>query len=106
MSKCPETRFIILNGRGFQDSELVSDKKLRDRDFLIGISRLGVVLQEEIPKLISVLGPSKLAFGTGMPFKYPMSALLKMQILDAPEQVKKKIYWENAARVLDLGNTS
>lgn len=106
MSKCPEVRFIILNGRGFQDSKLVSDKKLRDRDFLIGISRLGVVLQEEIPKLISALGPSKLAFGTGMPFKYPMPALLKMQILDAPEQVKKKIYWENAARVLDLDNIS
>jgi len=106
MSKCPAARFIILNGRGFQGSELVSDKKLKDRDFLIGISRLGVVLQEEIPKLISELGPSKLAFGTGIPFKYPAPALLKVQVLDAPEQVKEKIYWENAARILDWGNTS
>lgn len=100
MKKCPEASFIILNGRGFQNSELVKDKDLKDRNFLIEISRMGVVLQEEIPKLISALGPSKLAFGTGIPFKYPAPALLKVQVLDAPEQIKEKIRWENAARVL------
>jgi uncharacterized protein len=101
MKKCPKASFIILNGRGFQDSELVRDKKLRDRNFLIEISRMGVVLQEEIPKLISALGPSKLAFGTGIPFKYPMPALLKMQVLDESESLKEKIYWHNVAQMLD-----
>jgi predicted TIM-barrel fold metal-dependent hydrolase len=100
MSKCPQAKFIILNGRGFQHSVLVRDKKLRARNFLIGISRMSVVLQEDIPKLISALGPSKLAFETGMPFKYPAPVLLKMQMLDASEQVKDKIRWENAAGML------
>jgi predicted TIM-barrel fold metal-dependent hydrolase len=101
MRECPEASFIILNGRGFQNSGLVRDEKLKARDFLIEISRLSVVLQEEVPRLMEVLGPSKLAFGTGMPFKYPVPALLKMQILDAPEQVKEKIRWENVARMLE-----
>jgi len=101
MRECPEAGFIILSGRGFQDSGLVRDEKLRSGNFLIEISRLSVVLQEEIPRLIEVLGPSKLAFGTGIPFKYPMPALLKMQVLDAPEQVKEKIRWENVARMLE-----
>ncbi len=102
MRKCPEAKFIILNGRGFQHSDLVRDKKLKAGNFLIGISRMSMVLQADIPGLISALGPSKLAFGTGMPFKYPMPALLKLQILDAPEQVKEKIRWENAATMLGV----
>ena len=102
MRKCPEAKFIILNGQGFQNSELVTNRKLRNRDFLIEISRLSVVLREDIPKLISALGPSKLAFGTGMPFKCPEPALLKVRILDTSESVKEQIYWQNAARMLGI----
>lgn len=100
VQKCPEASFIILNGRGFQNSRLVEDEDLRSSNFLIEISRMSVILQAEIPRLIEALGPSKLAFGTGMPFKYPMPALLKMQILNAPEQVKEKVRWENVTRML------
>jgi len=32
-----------------------------------------------------------------------MPALLKMQVLDAPEQVKEKLRWENVTRMLDSG---
>jgi predicted TIM-barrel fold metal-dependent hydrolase len=99
--ECPKASFMILNGRGFQNSKLIKDENLRSGNFLIEISRMSVVLQEEIPRLMEALGPEKLAFGTGMPFKYPMPALLKMQVLDAPEQVKDKIRWENAARMLE-----
>jgi predicted TIM-barrel fold metal-dependent hydrolase len=102
MRECPEASFIILNGRGFNNSDLVKDESLKDRDFLIEISRLSVVLQGDIPKLISIPGPSKVAFGTGIPFKYPAPALLKMQILNASEQIKEQIYWQNAARMLGI----
>ena len=100
MSECPEAKFIILNGRGVQNSVLVKDEKLKAGNFLIDISRMTSVLQEDIPKLISALGPSKLVFGTDIPFKYPAPALLKLQVLDVPEQVKEKIRWENAAQIL------
>ena len=102
MSKCPEARFIILNGQGFQNSELVTDKKLKNRDFLIEISRLSVALREDVPKLISSIGSSKLAFGTGIPLKYPEPALLKVRILDASKSVKEQIYWQNVARMLGI----
>ena len=89
-----------MNGRGFQNTKLVRDEKLKSGNFLIEISRMSVVLQEEIPRLMEALSSEKLAFGTGIPFKYPMPALLKMQVLNVPEQVKEKIFWENAARML------
>ena len=100
MRECPEASFIILNSGGFHNTKLVRDEKLRSGNFLIEISRMSVVLQEAIPRLMEVLGPEKLAFGTGMPFKYPAPALLKMQVLKAPEEVKEKILWQNAARML------
>jgi predicted TIM-barrel fold metal-dependent hydrolase len=102
MQECPEAKFIILNGRGFQNSGLIKDETLGSSEFLIEISRLSVVLQEEIPKLIEALGPEKLAFGTGIPFKYPGPALLKMQILEIPEESKEKIRWRNVARMLNI----
>lgn len=100
IKECPEAKFIILNGRGFQNSALVKDEKLKSASFLIEISRLSVVLQEEIPKLIETIGPEKIAFGTGVPFSYPTPALLKMQILNASEQIKDKILWENIGQML------
>ena len=98
LRECPEARFIVLNGRGFQNSGLVRDEDLKSRNFLMEISRLSVVLQEEIPGLIKAVGPEKLAFGTGIPFKYPAPALL-----NTSEEVKERIYWRNVAEMLDVG---
>jgi len=102
IQECPEAKFIILNGRGFQNSGLIKDETLSTSNFLIEISRLSVVLQEEIPKLMEVLGPGKLAFGTGIPFKYPGPVMLKMKILEIPEESKEKIHWRNVARMLNI----
>jgi len=98
---CPEASFIILNGRGFEGSSLFKDENLKNKNFLIDISRLSVVLQREIPKLIELTGVSKLAFGTGIPFNYPTPSLLKVQILDASEQDKEALLWRNAIRMID-----
>jgi predicted TIM-barrel fold metal-dependent hydrolase len=38
--------------------------------------------------------------GTGMPFKYPDPALLKVEVLDAPETTKQAILGGNAERLL------
>lgn len=100
MNSCPEARFIILSGRGFES--LAKNDNLRKRNFLIEISRLNVVPQGEIPKLIEQLGASKLAFGTGIPFSYANPSLLKMQILDVPDKTKEKLMWQNAQQILDF----
>lgn len=102
IDKCPNAKFIILNGSGLQNSDLVTNEKFRSANVLFEISRLSTVLREEIPNLISAIGPSKLVFGTGIPFKYPAPALLKMQILDVPQRVKEQIYWKNVAQMLSI----
>jgi len=100
MRACPEASFIILSGRGFEGSSLFRDESLKNKKFLIDISRLSVVLQREIPKLIELAGISKIAFGTGIPFNYPNPALLKAQILDVAEQDKESLLWRNALEMI------
>lgn len=96
----PETTFILTNGIGWENSQLAKGEEFKSSKFFIEISRLTSVLQESIPKLIAALGADKLVFGAGMPFKYPMPALLKMDVLDAEDDVKERIYWCNIDRVL------
>ncbi len=42
------------------------------------------------------------AFGTGMAFKVPEPALLKLEILDTSKAVREKIAWKNAAKMLGI----
>lgn len=100
--QCPETTFILTNGIGWENSQLAKDEFFKSCNFLIEISRLTSVLQESIPRLLDALGPTKLVFGTGMPFKYPRPAMLKMELLEAPEEVKERIYWRNIADILQM----
>jgi hypothetical protein len=48
------------------------------------------------------LGADRLMFGTGMPFNYPDPALVKFEVLDAPEPEREKIRNQNAASWLRL----
>ncbi len=57
-------------------------------------------MANEIGQLIHNLGPDRLVFGSGMPLKYPDPALLKIEVLDAPQQVKQQILGANAARLI------
>jgi len=93
----PRTRWMVLNGLGLDGKRLPAPAR-----FLVEISRLTSVLQRNIPDLLETAGPEHLAFGTGMPFKVPEPALLKLEILDAPKRVKERIAWRNAAEMLGL----
>ena len=97
----PEGRFMILNGLGFTRSPLgKNDGQLPD-NYCIGISRLSATLANELGRLVSLSDGGRVVFGTGMPFKYPDVALLKLEVLDAPEEVKDKIRSRNAAAMLE-----
>ena len=93
----PQTRWMVLNGFGFDGAKLPGDVH-----FLIEISRMTSVLQRNIAALIETVGVHHLAFGTGMPFKVPEPALLKLDILDASAEDKARIAWRNAAEMLHL----
>ena len=95
----PRIRWMILNGAGFTGRILPPDVR-----FLVDISRLTAVLEQSIQGLTQAWGMERLAFGSGMPFNAPTPALLKLQILDAPEEVREAIAWRNADAMLRCGH--
>jgi hypothetical protein len=97
----PGTRWMWLNSLGLDGKRLPSEAR-----YLIEISRLTAVLQRSIQALIETAGPGHLAFGTGMPFKVPEPALLKLEALDASPEVVEGIAWRNASELLGLGSQS
>jgi len=54
----------------------------------------------EIGPLLTNPGAQRVLSGTGMPFSCPDPALVKLEVLEASEEDKRKIRRENAARVL------
>ncbi|NLC56458.1 MAG: amidohydrolase family protein [Armatimonadetes bacterium] len=95
----PEARFLPVNGLGYLGTAFGQPGAVRG-DYGLEISRLSAVLQEEITQLIEAVGPEHLVFGSGMPFTVPEVPLLKLKVLQAPEEVKEAIRWRNAARLL------
>lgn len=100
----PEGRYLIGNGGGFAGSPLGRKNNGLPANYCIDISLLSAVMANEIGRLLENLGEDRVVFGTGMPFHYPDAALLKVEVLDAPESVKQKIRHGNAARLLALAS--
>ena len=96
----PEGRFMILNGLGFTSSPLGKKDELLPAKYGMEISRLSATLADELGQLVSLSDGGRVVFGSGMPFKYPDVALLKLEVLDAPEEVKDRIRSGNAAAML------
>jgi uncharacterized protein len=97
---CPGARFHLLNGIGYLNSPLGREANGLPDNYLIEISRLNVLLLDELAQLIANLGVDRLVFGTGMPFSYPDPALARIDVLDPADEVREKILWRNAARWL------
>ena len=97
---CPKARFVLLNGLGYAKSPLGRKDNGLPANYVIEISRLSALLDNEIGQLIASLGAGRLVFGTGMPFSYPDPALLKLEVLPASKEDKEKIGWQNIAQWL------
>jgi uncharacterized protein len=98
---CPAARFLILGGIGYRGSPLGGRASGLPANYLIEISRLSALLDNEIGFLIDELGSGRIVFGTGMPFNYPDPALLKVNVLSASRAQKEQILGANAARLLE-----
>ncbi len=98
----PKARFILLNGIGYTRCPLGRKDNGLGSNYAIELSRLSAVLANELGQLITNLGAERVMFGTGMPFKYPDPALVKMEVLDASETDKEKIRSRNAMTWLRL----
>lgn len=86
-------------GRGY----LLGDEKAKTYNVFYEFSRLTSVLHKDLVKLLEVVGPERLLFGTGIPFKYPEPVLLKLGILNLDQDSKDKILYKNIADILNIG---
>jgi len=102
LKAAPKASFILMNGSGYVGSPLGRKESGLPANYSVEISSLTAVLANELGQLLETLGPDRLVFGTGMPFHYPDPALLKLEVLEAAEEVKEKIRRGNAARLLEL----
>ena len=99
---CPKARFIVQNASGVAGSVLGSRNNGLGENYAVEITRLSVEFGNEIGRLVAALGDDRVLFGSGMPFHYPGAAIVRMEILEAPEEVKAKIRSRNAERWLNL----
>jgi uncharacterized protein len=103
---CPEAEIVVLEALGVESSPFVRDEALAKARVSFEFSRMATVLQQSIPRLLEQLGPERLVFGTGMPLKYPSAALLKLELLEAPPDVKERLAHGNMERLLARRPTS
>ena len=96
----PDAHFILINGARYVGSPLGQQNSDLPPNYCIEISRLSAVRQAAIRQLLDNLGTERIVFGTGMPFKYPDPALVKLEVLEATEEEKEAICWKNATRLL------
>lgn len=97
---CPETDILVLEAIGVETSEFLQNPSPAHARVCFEFSRMATVLQRTIPMLLERLGARRLVFGTGMPLKIPGPAVLKLQLLEAPTEVKAQVAGGNMQRVL------
>jgi predicted TIM-barrel fold metal-dependent hydrolase len=98
----PTARFIVLEGAGHLGSDLVRRACERPANYWLEISRPEAVYSNEIGSLLGALGAGRLVFGSGIPFKYPEPATLRLEVLQAPEADKDLIRGSNLRALLGL----
>ena len=91
---------MLLNGAGYTASPLGQKNNGLPANYWIEISRLSVLMGNEIGKLAEALGPDRIVFGTGMPFNAADPALMKIQVLQMSQKDKDRIRWENATALM------
>ncbi|NOZ21652.1 MAG: amidohydrolase family protein [Planctomycetes bacterium] len=96
----PKAKFIFVNGAGCTGCDLVKKAKDLPDNYWIEISRPDAVYTNEIGKLLDTLGPDRLVFGSGIPFKYPEPATLRIEVMQASAAEKRKICSGNIRALL------
>ena len=97
----PTLKFLLSNWIGL-DGDKLAAAGLKGR-CLIDFARLHVLLNKDVPKLISTLGIGAIAFGSHMPFDYVGGSLVKLANLEGlHESDFERIAWKNAAEFFQL----
>jgi len=96
----PKGAFLITES--YLPSEVDNEiwRRMRNTGCHIELSRMTSCLGANLQVACRELGPERLLFGTGYPFKTPSPAFLKLQVLDADESAKGLIAGGNAYRIM------
>lgn len=95
--------FVIQEGiYPVKSSPLFNGEEARQRKVFYEMSRLTSLLHKDLPQLLEKVGPRRILFGTGIPFKYPEPAFLKMALLDLDEEARARIFGGNIAELLGI----
>jgi len=95
--RIPSSRIVLLESRDVANTPITECQNV-----YFETSRMTSVLGGEVTKLIQSVGASRIVFGSGMPLKYALPALLKITLLDEPKEVKDRILCSNASSLLGL----
>jgi predicted TIM-barrel fold metal-dependent hydrolase len=95
----PETTFILTESILNWDKDAEEWKRMRGLPFYVEMSRMTSVLRKNLQVMVEALGPDRVLLGTGFPFKTPSPVFLKIQTLDADDDVKEQIAGTNALRI-------
>lgn len=97
----PRLRIVLNNWIGLEGAKLVEAGL--NGWCLIDFARLHVLLNKDVPKLITSLGSEAIAFGSHMPFDYVGPSLVKLSNLEVlPAEDFEKVSWRNAATFFKL----
>jgi len=97
----PEARFVLLNGLSYGGSDLVKKAEDLPDNYWIEISRPDAVYTNAIGQLLDALGAERLVFGSGIPFKYPEPAIVRIEVMQASDEDKEKICSGNMSGLLE-----
>ena len=97
ISARPQTGWMVLEGLGLDELRLPAEAR-----YLMELSRMTSVLQRTVQAMMTSAGSQRVAFGTGMPFKEPRPAMLKLEHLDVSEADRERVAWRNAAEMIGL----
>ena len=99
----PQAKFLLLEGIGYLGSDLVRRAADLPANYWIEFSRPDAVYSDEVGGLLSALGAERLIFGSGIPFKYPEPATLRLEVMNATLEQKAFISSGNITQLLARG---
>ncbi len=95
----PDARFIILQG-SFAGSDLVQKVDELPANYWLEMSCMDPLYGKELQRVKDALGAERLVFGTGICFREPEPALLRVEVLQATDEEKERICSGNMTTLL------
>jgi uncharacterized protein len=96
----PAAKFVILQGNGFTGSELVTQLEQLPANYWFEMSLQDSYYRKELQQMKESVGAERLVFGTGICFRYPEPAFVRMEGLQATAGEKEMIFSGNMLGLL------